>query len=563
MAYRELRTGRQMKSILFFLMSMLFIAVPASGAGQDPVTKLKDDTMAYFKPQTGRIVRLEGGKVFVSIGEKEGVKPGMRLRILREGAPFVHPVTRELLGNVESTVGKIEIKDVQADSSSGSIVEGEAKEGDRVRLSETKIRFFFCQARTIDWYLADDFYRKLKATGRVEMIDTAIDTEDEATVLAEAKKAGAEVAVLVTGKEEEKSVVMRVRLFWVADGVKFYDSETAVDAAYVKDLKFGEEFFAPQTAGAMMRFDLSYGARFIAVGDLYGDGKKEVILSTGRDLMIYLPGVDLKEMGRVKGSGQDDHLWIDTMDVNNDKKDEIILTSMRNGEVVSSIYGFEDGDFRKLWEGNYFLRRLGDDLIGQQFSDGYSGDIFTVRWDGGKLTKGDGLKTPKGVNIYDFVPVSGGAKEKAFLAYDDDGYLNLYDEKGTRIWRSGSSNGGFISTFKKQAPTVYAPAVTWSVKDRLLQLRGEVLAIRRVPLAQMAKGIGYKKSEIRNYWWSGFSMEEGVLVDSVSGSIQDYALAGDQLMVLASPFLGVKFENILKGENPLGVVLYIYSIKGR
>ncbi|SPQ01750.1 conserved exported hypothetical protein [Candidatus Sulfobium mesophilum] len=562
MVYSEVRAGRQMKSILFLLMSLLFIAVPASGAGEDPVTKLKDDAMAYFKPQTGKVVRLEDGKVFVSIGEKEGVKPGMRLRVLREGAAFVHPVTHELLGNVESTVGKIEIKDVQSESSSGNIVEGDAKEGDRVRLSETKIRLFFSQAKSIEWYLADDFYRKLKATGRIEMIDTALDTEDEATVLAEAKKSGAEVALLVSGKEAEKAILMRVRLFWVADGAKFFDTETTMDAGYVKDLKFGEEFFAPQTAGATMSFDLTYGARFIAVGDLYGDGKKEVILSTGTDLRIYLPGVDLKQMGELKG-GKDDHLWIDTIDLNNDGKDEIILTSMRNGEVVSSVYGVEGGEFKKLWEGNYFLRRLGDGLIGQAFLDGYSGDIFTVRWDGGVLTKGDSVKTPKGVNIYDFAPVTGGTKEKAVLAYDDDGYLNLYDEKGTRVWRSGLSNGGFITTFKKQSPTVMAPSVTWSVKDRLLPLRGEVLAVRRVPLAEMARGFGYKKSEIRGYWWNGFSMEEGVLVDGVGGSIRDYALAGDQLMVLASPFMGVKFGNILKGENPLGVVLYIYSVKGR
>jgi hypothetical protein len=101
------------------------------------------------------------------------------------------------------------------------------------------------------------------------------------------------------------------------------------------------------------------------------------------------------------------------------------------------------------------------------------------------------------------------------------------------------------------------------VKDRLVQMRREILAVKRVPLAEMAKGFGYKKSEIRNYWWNGFSMEEGVLIEGVKGSIQDYTLAGDQIMVLASPFMGVKFGNILKGENPLGVVLYIYSVKGR
>ena len=550
-----------MKRILVVLISFLFAAA-AFGAEQDPITKLKDDTMAYFKPQSGKVVRLEGGTVFLSIGEKEGLKPGMRLRVLREGAPFVHPVTKELLGNVEATVGKIEIKDVQTGSSSGRIVEGEAREGDSIRISETKMRLFFCQDKSIDWYLADDLYRKLKLSGRVEMVDTALETDDETKVLAEAKKTGAEVAMIVSGKEADKTTQMRVRLYWVADGIKFMDSGTTVDAGYAKELRFGEEFFSPQTGGAVTTFDLHFSARLIAAGDIYGDGKQEVLISNGSGIRIYLPGADLKLMGEVKGSGRDDNLYIDTMDVDKDGKDEIIVTSMRNNEVISSVYGLEGSDFKKLWEGNYFLRRLGDGLIAQAYSDGFSGDIFYVKWDG-KFNKGDKIKTPAGVNIYDFVPIEGESKEKVLFAYDDDGYLNLYDDKGTRLWRSGSSNGGFLTTFKKQSPTVFAPEKVWSVKDRLVQARREVFAVKRVPLAEMAKGFGYKKSEIRNYWWNGFSMEEGVLIDGVAGSIRDYTVAGDQIMVLASPFLGVKFGNILKGENPLGAVLYIYSVKGR
>ena len=561
MVYDELQGGQEMKRILIVLISFL-IAAAAFGAEQDPITKLKDDTMAYFKPQSGKVVRLEGGKVFISIGEKEGLKPGMRLRVLREGAPFVHPVTKELLGNVEATVGKIEIKDVQAESSSGSLVEGEARAGDSIRLSETKMRLFFCQDKSIDWYLADDFYRKLKSTGRLEMVDTALETDDETKVLAEAKKAGAEVAVIVSGKEADKTTQMRVRLYWVSDGMKFIDNGTTVDAGYAKELRFGEEFFAPQTGGAVTTFDLSFGARLIAAGDLYGDGRQEVLLSTGSDIRIYLPGADLRSMGEVKGSGKDDHLYLDTMDLNKDGKDEIIVTSMRNDAVVSYVYVLEGSGFKKLWEGNYFLRRLGDVLVAQAYSDGFSGDIFIVKWDG-TFVKGDIIKTPKGINIYDFVPIEGESKEKVLFAYDDDGYLNLYDDKGTRLWRSRSSNGGFITTFKKQSPTIFAPEKVWSMKDRLVQTGREVFAVKRVPLAEMAKGLGYKKSEIRNYWWNGFSMEEGVLIDGVSGSIHDYTLAGDQLMVLASPFMGVKFGNILKGENPLGAVLYIYSVKGR
>ncbi len=125
-------------------------------------------------------------------------------------------------------------------------------------------------------------------------------------------------------------------------------------------------------------------------------------------------------------------------------------------------------------------------------------------------------------------------------------------------------NGGFLTTFKKhETGAIYSGSGSWSVKDRLIQRNREVLAVNRVPLVEMAKGIGYKKSQIKDYWWNGFSMEESVLIDNIRGSIQDYALAGDKVMVLTSPFMGVKFDKILKGENPLGVVLYVYSITGR
>ncbi len=105
----------------------------------------------------------------------------------------------------------------------------------------------------------------------------------------------------------------------------------------------------------------------------------------------------------------------------------------------------------------------------------------------------------------------------------------------------------------------------WSMKDRLFLKNREVLVVKRIPLIEMVKGIGYKKSQIKNLWWNGLSMEEGVLIDNIKGSVLDYAVSGDKIIVLVSPTfgLGIKPENILKGENPLGSKLYIYSmIKG-
>jgi hypothetical protein len=299
-------------------------------------------------------------------------------------------------------------------------------------------------------------------------------------------------------------------------------------------------------------------------GDFDGDGKQEIAISTGTDIRTYLPAVDLKPLWELKGSKLDNHIWVDAIDLNKNGKEEIITVSMINEKVVSSIYELTGAEFRKIGELNYFLRRMGNALVGQQYSssDGFKDDVFLVVWDG-EFRQGDKIRLPKGITIYDYVDIEGPAKERALFTYDEKGFLNIFDDKGIRVWRSSADTGGFVTTFKKPAPASYVEAGEWSIKDRLLTKNKEVLVVYRVPLLNMARTIGYKHSIIKNYSWNGFSVDERTLVDDVPGTIYDYALAGDKVVVLASPFLGIKFGNILKGENPLGGSLYIYSVKGR
>jgi hypothetical protein len=133
---------------------------------------------------------------------------------------------------------------------------------------------------------------------------------------------------------------------------------------------------------------------------------------------------------------------------------------------------------------------------------------------------------------------------------------------GLRIWRSNDNYGGILTTFKKAAPSVMVDKGVWSIKDRLFVRNRDAFAVKRIPVASVAKGLGYKSSQIRTLMWTGFSMEEGTLVDGISGAILDYAFAGDRLVVLSRPLLGIKFKNILKGESLLGSMLYVYSLKG-
>jgi len=567
---RKQSKGISAKIIKLSALFSLFFALCSSAmvyADDAPLHKMRDEVISYFKPMTGKVTMVEGKKVVFSLGAKDNVKTGMRFTILREGSPFIHPVTKEPLGKLESSTGKLEVKEVGPDQSTGYIITGDAKEGDKIRISESKVSMLFCQSNDIDWYLADSLYRVLKETGRFNMIDTDIETDNPSKVIEEAKKLKAEVALLVTAKAGESGTLLTQRLFWANDSMKFSEMEAKVDVAYAKKLRFGEELFISQTGEAWLQFDMPYGARFITIGDIDGDGKQEILLSTGKDIRVYTPGIDLQPaLGGVQitGYGSDDHLWVDTIDLNKNGIDEVIITSLGGDDVTSYIYELRGTEFILLFKGNFFLRRLENRLIAQAYSkaEGFDGDVFSIIWDG-EYKKGDRIKLPKGVNIYDFVYVDDPHTGRVILAYDEDGFLNIYDEKGIRIWRSKTDMGGFLSTFKKSAPTVMIDRGKWSIKDKLMLRNREVLFVKRVPLFEMAKGLGYKSSQIKNLWWNGLSMEESVLIDDIRGSVIDYAVAGDKIIVLASPMFGIKHENILKGENPLRTMLYIYSMKGR
>jgi hypothetical protein len=551
------------RRVLFVVLSF-FIMAAAAYAENDPLVKLADDTVSYFKPVTGTITHAEGKTVTLSIGEKGLLKTGMRLKVMRQGAPFIHPVTKEMLGRIESTVGRVEVKGVEAGAATAVVVEGDAKEGDKVRISDTTVRLFFYQDKGVDWYLGDEYYRKLKGSGRMEMVDTALDSADKARVLEEAKKHGADIAIMLTARSSGKDTLLRERLYWIPDGEKFIDKETEIPADYSEGLKVGEQFFMPKAAEAVMKFDLPLGEEFVTMGDVAGDGNQEIVLGTSKSVHFYKLGMELLPLWEIKGSSSDKYLWVDAADLNNDRKDEIIITSMKHGGIVSYIYEFNGAGFTKLWEGKYFLRKLGSGLIAQAYSssEGFAGDVYKVDWKG-SFSLGEKLKLPKGVNIFDFAFVGDASKNGLVFAYDDKGYMNVYDDTGTRIWRSASVTGSFRNTFKKDSVFFAREAGEWSIKDRLIGRRNEVLAVQRVPLVEMARGLGNKSSRIKDFWWNGLSMEEGVLIDRIPGNLLDYSLVGDKIAVLSKSIMGVNFGNILKGERIVGTALYIYETKGR
>jgi hypothetical protein len=584
--------------ILLVACAAVLLPPPCGAAGKNEpsvtalgssLNSLKEEILSYFVPVTGNVSSVDGQSVTFDKGTSAAVKVGMRITVFKEGAPFIHPVTKEPLGNVQAQVGTVDVISVDASSAKGTTITGKPEDfqGAKVKIPARKIRLLFYQGN-IDWYLGDAYYHALLDSGRFELIDTALLNATPTEVIAEAKAKGAEVALVLNSEEEKTNVEVAQRLYWVTDGKQFSETKTSIHVAMVKQLKFSSGVFAPREGEALLSYKMPFSARRLTVGDFDGGGNPEIVLASGDHIGVYKPDINLKLLWEFDPPGTGEILWIDTIDIKKNGRDAILITTLSNGKPVTSmtdddsfyksrtagsstgvrsyIYVLEGDKFKLIWQADdIFIRKIESGIIAQSFSagEGFEGKMYAIDYADGHFKNGAEIKLPQGVNIYDFQYVYAPDGRRALFAWGDNGILNFYNDKGIRTWVSKEDFGGFSDAYKKESGNLMIEKGSWTLKDRLVAYNAEVLAPKRKAMLNFARSIGYSSAELRSFWWNGISVEETSFLEEVGGNILDYTVIGDRLLVLVKPYLLTNAMDLLKGHNPMGITLYIFSTKGR
>lgn len=223
---------------------VLFLAT-ASYAQEEALNSLKADLLSFFKPLKGSVTAMilssDGSMAISDLGASSGIRKGMRFVVKRAGSVFHHPVTGEPLGKIETPVGRAEVVDAANEGAVLRVISGEAKMGDILRVSSARVPVLFSESAGVDWFLADEYSRRLKETDRFDLIDTPPVLND-AEVIERAKTEGAEVAVILYTEDS----TLRQRLLWADDAREFYAGSVKVDEGFIKRLRLGEELFFPK-----------------------------------------------------------------------------------------------------------------------------------------------------------------------------------------------------------------------------------------------------------------------------------------------------------------------------
>ncbi|MFN3471577.1 MAG: hypothetical protein ACK4ZR_03100, partial [Aquificaceae bacterium] len=72
---------------------------------------------------------------------KDRVRPGEEFEVIREGKEIIHPITKQVIGKEKERVGRIRVEDVQDSFSYARLLDGSAKEGDRIKLRVENLCF--------------------------------------------------------------------------------------------------------------------------------------------------------------------------------------------------------------------------------------------------------------------------------------------------------------------------------------------------------------------------------------------------------------------------------------
>jgi len=537
-----------------------FIIFSSSEAFSSPFQKFKDELVSYFPIINGRVLNQDNQEITLDKGLKDGLKNGQRITLFEEGAPLVHPVTKQVIGKSEKIIGSAEIVKAEETSAKAVILDGEIKvKNNQVffKIPRSKIKVLYAQTNT-EWAVGEAYYRELKLTDRFELIDAPSKIDDKDLLFKEAK--GADVLLMLKPTKKDGNLLLSQELYWIKDKKLLTSSQLELTVAALSELRKKYASLIVPEGHTLLSFRLSRSTNRISTGNFDGISPNQILIANDNEISLYTIDVDLKLKTTYSIPFSGDILWFDTGDFDKDGKDEIVITMKRENRVISSIIKWSAGELSEIARlEDVFLRIYEGKLIGQAFSpsEGFDGEIFYLRVEKSKYEKGEAFKLPVKSNIYDFY-----AFGSILFKWEEDGFLGVYNEKGIPLWRS-TEPLGYGTQYEKQTGISVLSLGKWGVQSRIKAFGNGVIVIEKKPLLGLVNvsTLGYRSSRLQLLQWTGIGIDQVDITEEMSGEILDYAVSSDKLFVLVKPPFGFNPKRLLQGESPFETLLHILSFK--
>ncbi|MBC8457285.1 MAG: hypothetical protein H8D67_04730 [Deltaproteobacteria bacterium] len=176
------------------LMIVLYTFILPLGYAQqseisDPISDAADKLCAqaktFFAVKEARVLKVAAGKVYLNLGDEQGIVPGMEFDAVRKGEEIVDPMTNEVLGTMETEIGQLTIVTVRGKMSIATIINEQPNlhitEGDAAFSTVTRMKIAVAEL------IARDNQRTALGMLLSEMLMTKLSQEHKFQVIARSK----------------------------------------------------------------------------------------------------------------------------------------------------------------------------------------------------------------------------------------------------------------------------------------------------------------------------------------------------------------------------------------
>ena len=552
--------------LLLLTMSSASAEQPLGVAEFSTVDDLVGAIAAYFPKVQGEVNTVQGDKITISLGRKDGVSAGMTLTLWRVAKEILHPVTNAVIGRTEEEVGTVEVSKVSEKESTAAIIkkQKEPRPGDKARITPRKISLAVVPVRTTAPEVAAELSQRLAESGRFTVLEadkTAAFLKDrkvvDASLVNEMHRSfGLDVVVALSAYPSEGKLLVITKILYAEEG-RLLDTITATLPGKQKTelAETVRPFFEPVQEEQTTSPDLPFRARFFERADLDGDGVMEHVFSDGTRLHIYrLEASGWKEVWTESLKGKNvmglQHINLDVADINSNGKPEVFITAMIDDRVLSSVTEWQDGEYKRIAELPDLLRVVRypgrkPQLIGLAYDTAtfYTGKPREYVWSGNGYTAGEVFPLPAAVRLYGFTFADFGEARVFLVTLNDEDKLVVY-AGDSPVWRSEEEYPGadtvILRPLTQTEKMTSGPASDPSniTKERQLRIKGRIVAVdldgdrrQELLLPKNSRPLLFvdlsKKTDLRALRWTGARLDDRWSVRDISGSILDLQADSD------------------------------------
>jgi hypothetical protein len=537
---------RSANTLCWAILSLLLALTSSPVLGLEH-SDLVDEVARDFSSLSGLVIMRSGQEILIDLDATKGLVNGDLLAVITPGEAIVHPESGTVLGHLNAVKAVLQVTQVGTGYSYARIL-GDAsgvERGDTVQRYEKIAALLWDYRRHGND--GEVFFTAMKeALPRLNWQGYQMSQQERPQSPALLQEGDAQLYfILEAGTLNVRGPDFELIHSYTLPAPEYAQPAAQHVARQPVEVRNGAwaapAYAAPIVDGVDVAYQpgLNGEVSSITLGDFNGDHQNELAVAFANTLELshWHNGEYQQQQVFELGAGAK-ILHLDAIDLDQDGCDELYVTAVRSGRLVSRMLTLVDGTMvMERRASPWYLRVVelpeeGNVLLAQRMGEkerDFDGPTFRVVMKDGQLEQGAAVDLPWALNLYGFAPFKSEQGQTLYATLSLNDTLQVMNAHGQVVWESLERFGGSESYFDTFAGGRDDQSRRVYIKARVeLNRQGEVLVTANKGAETSTWQKKFVQGTIVALRWDGTALRENWRVQSQGGYLADFCVVNSQ-----------------------------------